>query len=187
MEKLNFTIQNSRELKGAVIITQFQKHLKNFRKRVGLVGQKLAVSIGTITCINLHSNMMILSNRIESRVRGYGIYLNRVNFSNRQKRPDSEFNLPSVFYSRGTKIVNTAGKLLTVKITYRDSELNLLEDEITARKKHEHKELILQIKTTKPLDNKSTGCVVLYEVTIALKIIASTFMTKTSEYYLNIG
>jgi len=46
---------------------------------------------------------------------------------------------------------------------------------------------ILRINQHRPLDDKSTGCVVLYGVTIALKSIVSTFMTKTSEYYLNIG
>lgn len=157
MEKLNFTIQNSKELKVAAITIQFQKLLKNLKKVVGLAGQNWAVSIGIIICTNLHSNMMISTKQTKFSARGYGIYLNRVSFSDRPKRSDSAFNLPSVFCSRGIKIVNIARKLLTVKITYRDGELNSLEDEITERKKHEHKELLIQTKTIRPLDILSTG------------------------------
>lgn len=153
MEKLNFTIQNSKELKAAVITTQFQKRLTNLKKVAGLAGQNWAVSIGIIICTNLHSNMMISTKQTKFSVRGYGIYLNRVNFSDRPKKSDSAFNLPSVICSRGT---TTKRNLLAVNFTYCDGEQNLLENE-TCGKKYILKEIIPQTKTIRPMDILSTG------------------------------
>lgn len=97
--------------------------------------------------------MMISIKQTPFRVRGYGIYLNRVSSGDRQKRSDSVFNLPSVFCSREATINRN---LLALNFTYCDGEQNLLENEMY-RKNNLFKEIVFQTQTIRPLDILSTG------------------------------